>query len=100
MMPLRSHIAYRPHYFVSDLLLDVEVVIFHVWRPDIAIESEDVTLVIASSFISVHRHTWGDGPRHARRINGCCTGERVVGRSGIKVRRVRQVAQDHVLGKG
>src|SRR5579862_1661570 len=41
---LGAHIAQLDHHFVADLLLDVQVVVLHVRRLDVAIEGEGIAL--------------------------------------------------------
>ena len=48
-MSLRSHIADLNHGLAGELLLDVEVVVLHVGRFDIAIKGENIALKAAAA---------------------------------------------------
>ena len=56
-MTLRSDVADLNHGLAGKLLLDVEVVILHVRRFDIAVETEAVALVIARGCRRVGGHS-------------------------------------------
>src|SRR5579871_482552 len=98
-MALRPHIADLQHRMTVELLLHVEVVVFHVGRLDVAVEGERIALVGTGGRCRVDwaaRSDWSAdyaGGKDRVRANV------VVGRARIEVRRVGKVAERHVLGE-
>src|ERR1700739_443005 len=100
-MSLRAHVADLNHHLRANLLLDVQVVIFHVRCLDVAVEGKGVAFEGGAA--------WGPVSRNSRRDrSGGNRGDdlilrwtnRVVSRTGIEVGRIRQMAHDHVLREG
>src|SRR5689334_25328824 len=83
----------------AKLLLDVEVVVFHVGRLDIAIKGKDVALIGTSRLVPKQRYTGGNGPPDGSgRVNRRGS-HRVVGWTRVEEWRIGEMAQSHVLGK-
>src|SRR5271169_6657042 len=100
MMPLRSHIAQLHRHLASKLLLDVQVVVFHVRSLDIPVKSESVALQAGAARGTVNRNSTCDRRSGSGRNDLVLAGaNRVIGWYGIEVRRIRQVPHDHTLRK-
>src|ERR1700733_10170467 len=99
-MSLRAHISNLQYRFARDLLLNIQVVVFHVWGFDVAVESKYVALVIAGALAAKQRNARLNGTAiHASRVNRPGS-DGIVGWPGIEIRRGRQMPQNHVLGEG
>src|SRR6266851_10381617 len=103
-MPLRSHVADLQYNLVGDLLLDVQVVIFHVGRFDIPVEGENIALRTAGAvWYSINGYPRLNRPveRQGERclLDGVGSNIVICRPGGVK-RRVWQVAQEHVLREG
>src|SRR5579859_7695127 len=82
----------------GELLLDVEVVILHVGRFDVAIEGKGVALVVAACCGCEYGAAGNDRAADcSRRIDRLGGGEWIVGRTGIAIGRIRQVAESHIV---
>src|SRR5580700_10360839 len=103
MVALRSHVADLQHHFVGQLLLEIQVIVFDIGSPDVAVEGKSIALDRAARS-SIEWNTRnvrsGDGVersrvgiRHLNRI-----GAYVVVRGSWRVkRRVGQVTEHHIL---
>src|SRR6476619_2475747 len=102
-MSLRSYISNLQHSLAGELLLDVEVVILHVGRFDVAVESKSIALEGATSGRREYRTARDDRgaqgiaarDRRVTKTRGQDWGRPnvVVCRSGIEKRRVWQVTE-------
>src|ERR1019366_677323 len=101
-MALRSDVTDLDHGFARELLLDVEVVVLHVWCLDFAVEGEDVALVAAAADIGGRKHRLlgrNDSTIHAARINWSRANV-VISRTRVEVGREGKMAEHHVLREG
>src|SRR5580704_11449247 len=100
MMALRPHICDLQHRLARDLLLDVQIEILHVRRPDVLLEAESIALKIASRGWREYRGTGYDRAcRRGLRENWIWS-HIVISWAGIKIGRIWQVGQNHVLREG
>ena len=95
-MALRSDVAHLQHGLARNLLLDVEVVVLHVGHFDIAVESESIAFV-AGAGGREYRASGDDLSADRTVVKDRSGADVVIGRAGIEVRRIRQVAHHHVL---
>src|SRR5579862_4458283 len=100
MMTLRSNIRDLHNHLARDLLLEVDVEILHIRRLDVTVETEGIALIRASCRRRVYRTTRNNGPAHGAGRENCCRSNVVIRRPRIKERRIRQVAENHVLREG
>src|SRR5438874_262314 len=99
-MSLGSHIAHLQHRAARKLLLDIEVVVFHVRRLDIAVESEHIALKTEAIGRVIYRLSRIERARNDGWNNLRVTqSNRVISRAGSEENRIRQMVQDHVLGE-
>src|SRR6202035_2429668 len=104
MMPLRPHVGQLHHHFGSQLLLDVQVVIFHVGSLDIPVKRKGVALQAGAAWRVVNRNSvrdWREGPSEGGSRNDLILAgsNRVIGWSRIEEGRIWQVTHDHILRK-
>src|ERR1700691_4146411 len=96
-MALGPNITDLDDRLAGNLLLDVEVVILHIRGLNVAIVAEGVALVTAARAACKYGLTGNDGPTdRAAGEDGIGT-DVVIGRPGIEVGRIRQMAHHHVL---
>src|SRR5690348_4956344 len=100
-MPLRTNIAELQRSLTSQLLLNIDVVVRHVRRFEMAVNSEDVAFLAATvggTIDGLSRNYGGDGERRARDRSGS-TKVTICGARGVE-RGIGQVAQEHILREG
>ena len=99
-VPLRSHIPYLQRSLASELLLDIDVVVFHVRRFDVRVNGENVALLAATVGRAIHGLSSSD----CADVQGCScncgsSAKIAIGRTGSIVRGIRQMAEEYILGK-
>src|ERR1700730_8814063 len=99
-MALRSDITDLDHGLAGELLLEVEVVVLHVGRLDVAIKGEDVALEATARGGLKHGALGNDGSFHRAGRKDRSRTYVVIGWARIEERSVGQVAEHHVLREG
>src|SRR2546421_4267099 len=98
-MALGAHIANLRHHSAGQLLLDIEVVVLHVWSAYVPVEGKGIALEIARGRIPKYRCS-----RDHRSANYTCgengrRSNRVISRAWVEKWRIGEMSQEEVLGK-
>jgi len=98
-MALGTHIANLRHHSSGQLLLDIQVVVLHVWSAYVSVEGKGIALEIARGRIPKYRCS-----RDHRSANYTCgeNGRRsdwVISRPGIEERCIGEMSEEEILGK-
>src|SRR5260370_24772422 len=103
-MPLRSNVADLQYCLAGNLLLDIQVVILHVRRLDVAVEGEDVALeAIRRTRRSIecsHNAAWVNRSAGREGFGNRNRTEVVICWAGIEEGRIGEMAKHHVLREG
>jgi len=98
-VPRRADVADLQHHLARNLLLEIQVVILHVGRADVAVHRENVSGG-GCPRSGEHRNARRDRPAHcADRENGR-RAERIVSWARVEAAVIGQVSQEEVLREG
>src|SRR6059058_3349906 len=96
-MPLRPHVPDLQRHLTRKLVLQVQVVIFHVRCADVAINGENIAFHGATARRIEDRLSLNNASRCIRRWNDLGWPNRVVSGTRIVERRIWQMSQEGVL---
>src|SRR5579885_830111 len=100
-MSLRSDIPDLQRHFVAELVLEIEIVVLHIRRARVTIHDKGITLEIGTSRGIEYRLTGGyHVTAAAHRRNDLRRPDRIVSRTGIIERWVREMPKEEILREG